>query len=186
MSDRIYGRSVTLVPATPELHVQQLLAWRNGVDWLDYCTHRSGTCTEAEFRAEMARDFSDDRWLQYMIVNASGEFMGTIFAYGLNDARTSTFITTYVDERFRGGTAATHAFVLLTGFLFFEHSYRLETVRADVYQSNKRSWGPLCKGGFRVETIVPSRNGKSKMRLALHAHSLDEHAQSLLRFVRAR
>lgn len=184
MTEVIRGRTISLVPATrqPE-HMSLLLRWRNSADWREYCTFRQETVNAEEFFAEMARDFAYDRWLQYMIVNHSGEMLGTIFAYQLDKERKSTCITVYMDELYRNGTAATHAFVLLFEFLFYTHPLQLESVYTNVYPNNTRSWKPLCKGGMCLETMTVSVNKKPKMRLVLHKRSLTERTKKLMRYV---
>lgn len=129
------GKRIELREITAE-NLPLLFAWRNSKDFLDLCTSRQASPTLEAFRQELERDFSIDRYAQFMI-RRRDRAVGTIYVYGMNQRDGHAFITTYIAPNENSKGAGVLAFTMLAHYLFVHHN--LYKVYADVYAHNIHS-----------------------------------------------
>jgi RimJ/RimL family protein N-acetyltransferase len=138
----------TVLRQIDESDLLTLHEWRNSPSYMGLCSTRRNTVSLCEFRREIAKDFSRDRYLQ-CIISRKNEAIGTIYAYGLNRSDGHVFVTTYVKPGYEKSGSGAEAFILFVYHLF--ESLSLYKVYSEVYSYNQHSLSCLKNGGFIEE-----------------------------------
>lgn len=130
--------------------IDQLLLWRNSLDFQTYCSNRYNQISKEAFLKELQGDFEKDRNQQFMIIRRrDNQPLGTIFSYNLNTTDGYVFITTFLDrEHCQSGYGAI-AFILFSLYLF--KKYSLYKIYCEVYSYNHYSLKTMLHAGFVEE-----------------------------------
>lgn len=131
-----------------DLGLPILYAWRNASDFMHLCSTRRNTVSFEEFVAELKRDFTRDRHLQYLIYLGE-QPIGTIFSYNLNRTDGHVFVTLYLAGEYRKRGYGVEACVTFLAHLF--EKYDLYKVYLEAYAYNSASIGALEGAGLVEE-----------------------------------
>lgn len=123
------------MPARP-CDIDILFEWRNDPLWLAYCTRRPSIENSFEFIAEIKRDFSRDRWLQFLVIKPDGSRAGTVYSYRYSGIDRSTYATVFIGRRDRGKGLGVRSFILLCCYLEGLADRKIEEVRIEVKEQN--------------------------------------------------
>ncbi len=177
-----HTKRIFLSPVT-DADTPLLFAWRNTEAMRALCSCRRNTVTADEFASELAHDFSYDRHEQYLVVRCGDECpVGTIYSYNVNLEDGYAFITTFIDQQYRGKGYGVHAFLLFATHLF--ERFRLFKIYTETYAYNEyslrtsRNAGLIEEGRFKGHRIHDGIR-HDLYRLALYRDDALEHMRKL-------